>query len=352
MIETARVINSAAASFALAMILLGAGCQATGPASSASDEMDAAVANPAAEPPPPDLAPAMSTAGLLDQARQTMDAGDYESALEMFREILAKNPTIGTAYVGIGEIHLQQRDYERAEPAFARAARLEPRNFDAQFGHGVALQMLNRFVDAVRAYQRALSIDPDHPRANLSLGTTYLQMDDPRSALFYAERAVELDPQNGGARVNLGAIYEKLGRNDEAISAYLTAMELKDDTAPIMLNLINVLGREKRYQEAVNTAENLVKLEPSANAYERLGWGYFRLGEYEKSINAYRDAVEIDPSHWPSWSGVGVNALNTWLLSERQNTTAFREARDAFRRSLRINPDQQRLITLMSNYGL
>ena len=33
--------------------------------------------------------------------------------------------------------------------------------FDAQFGHGRALQMLDRFIEAVQAYHRALTIRPD-----------------------------------------------------------------------------------------------------------------------------------------------------------------------------------------------
>jgi tetratricopeptide (TPR) repeat protein len=129
-------------------------------------------------------------------------------------------------------------------------------------------------------------------------------------------------------------------------------MELVEDTPPLMMNLINVLAEEHRFQEAVNTAENLVKIAPSANAYERLGWCYFRLGDYAKSMHAYREAVKIDDQHWQSWNGVGVNAINTWLLSKKRDTEAAREARDAFRKSLRINADQPKLILLMSNNGL
>ena len=73
------------------------------------------------------------------------EEGNYEMALGMLRDILAENPTLTPAYVGIGDIYLLQRDYANAEPAYARAARLEPRNFSAQYGHGVALQMLKRF---------------------------------------------------------------------------------------------------------------------------------------------------------------------------------------------------------------
>ncbi|HRP63022.1 MAG TPA: tetratricopeptide repeat protein [Phycisphaerales bacterium] len=289
----------------------------------------------------------------LDDAHRAMQAGDYDIALAMFREILAENPTITPAYLGMGEIYLVQQDYEKAEPVYARAARLEPRNFEAQYGHGFALQMLQRFAEAVRAYHRALTIDPDNPKANLNLATTYLQLSEPRNAVLFAERAVEVDPSSGAARANLGAVYEQLDRNAEAVEQYLMAMELlEENTAPLMLNLINVLGKEKRYREAVNTAEHLVRVQPTANAYERLGWGYFRLGEFDRSINAYRKSVELDPQHWLSWSGIGVNSLNAWLLSERKDTDAMREARTAFRRSLQINPDQPRLITLMSNYGL
>ena len=76
----------------------------------------------------------------------------------------------------------------------ARAARLAPRNFDAQYGHGRALQMLERFIEAVRAYHRALTIRPDNINANQNLATTYLQLGEPSSALVFAEKAVELDP--------------------------------------------------------------------------------------------------------------------------------------------------------------
>jgi tetratricopeptide (TPR) repeat protein len=288
----------------------------------------------------------------IEHAETARDEGNYDAALTMFQEILAENPTVTTAYLGIGDIYMLKEDYSKAEPAYGRAAKLEPRNFDAQYGHGLALQMLNRFVEAIRAFQRSLTIDPNSLKANLALATTYLQMDEPKSALIYAENAVKLDPANGSARVNLGAAYEKVGRNADAIEQYFTAMELVDDTPPLMMNLINALSEERRYQEAVNTAENLVKVAPSANAWERLGWCHFRLGDYTRSMHAYREAVKLDDQHWQSWNGIGVNAINTWLLSKKRDTTAGNEAREAFRRSLRLNGDQPKLILLMSNNGL
>lgn len=288
----------------------------------------------------------------IESAQTARDDGNYQAALAMFQEILAENPTVTVAYIGIGDIYMDTEQYPKAEPAYARAAKLEPRNFDAQFGHGLSLQMLNRFVEAVRAFQRALTIDPDSLKANLAIATTYLQMDEANSAVIFAEKSVQLDPASGSSRVNLGAAYEKVGRNADAIEQYFTAMELVEDTPPLMMNLINVLSEERRYQEAVNTAENLIKVAPSANAWERLGWCYFRLADYDRSLNAYREAVKVDENHWQSWNGIGVNAINTWLLSKKRDVTSGNEARDAFRRSLRINGEQPKLVLLMSNNGL
>ena len=288
----------------------------------------------------------------LAEARAATEAGNYDIALGMLRDILAENPTLTPAYLGIGDIYLLKKDYSNAEPAYARAARLAPRNFDAQYGHGVALQMLKRFAEAVKSYYRALTIEPADIKANLAMATTRLQMGEPGSALIFAEKAVELDPANGPARVNLGAAYEQTGRYTDAIVQYEAAIELMEPAAPLLLNYISVLAKDKRYLDAKNTAEFLVRIEPSADGYERLGWAYFRLSDYGKSIEAYRKAVELEPRHWQSHNGVGCNALNTWLLSKKRDRQAAREAKQSFRRSLRINPKQPNVIKVLTDYRL
>jgi len=324
--------------------LLG-GCQLWGGSGG-----DAAGANPA-EPGVGRAMPTESQTERLEEANTLKDAGDYQAAMATFREILAENPTVTTAYIGIGDIYMAQDDYANAEPAYARAARLEPRNFDAQYGHGLALQMLERFVEAIRAYQRALVIEPLSPEANLNMALSYMEIGEARSALTFAQQAVESDPEHGPAWVNLGAVYEQLGMYPEAIETYRTAMELIDPPSPeLIMNLVNVLARAGRYQETIDAARTLNRIEPSANAWERIGWAHFRLKQYEQSAEAYRKAVELDPDHWPSWNGVGVNALNAWLLSKKRDKQARAEAAEALRRSLRINGDQQKTIALISTY--
>ena len=297
-------------------------------------------------------APADLAAERLARAQAAGDAGEQELALSLFRELLAHDPTMTTAYVGIGDIYMNRRDYARAEPAYARAARLSPHDFHAHYGRGLALQMLDRLDEAAQAYYGALMVQPANFNANANLATVYLQMDKPRSAVIFAQKAVEIDPTDGPSRANLGTAYEKISRFGDAAEQYMAAMELLDDATPVMMSLMRALGEEGRFREAAEIGERLVKMAPSAKAYERLGWCYFRLGQPDRSIGAYRSAIEIDPDHWPALNGVGINALNTWLLSAKNDRAAADEARQTLRRSLQINPEQPRVIVLLSNYGL
>ncbi len=291
----------------------------------------------------------------LIQAGAVKDSGDYQEALRLFQEILQDNPSINSAtdaFIGIGEIHMARGDYAQAEPAYERAAKISPRSFKAQYGHGVVLQVLGKIVDAIKAFHRALAIDPDNFDANRSMATAYLQIREPQNAIIFAQKAVSLRPDDGASRVNLGAAYAEADRYADAIVQYETAMELMEPTPELMLNLVNAYAKEQRYQETVNTAATLVRIAPSANAYERLGWGYFRLGMYDQSIEAYREGARLDPGHWMSLNGIGVNALNTWLKSNRHDDAARTEAHDAFVQSLRLNPAQPKVTALLTTYGL
>ena len=286
----------------------------------------------------------------MEAARDRIDRGDYQAALTMFQEVLRENPKIADAWVGVGDAKSGMKAWSEAEKAYGNAVDLDNGNFEANFGRGKALQLMNRLVDAIRSYHRALLIKPEDFDTNLNMATAYLQLDQSTSAVTYAERAVKLKPESGPARINLGVAYERCGRPADAVMQYETAAELMEPTPQLLTNLLNAYAQSKRYREAVNTATLLVRVAPNAGSHERLGWAYFRMGDYARSLESYRESVRVDPQHWPGWNGVGVNLMNTWLQSGRKDAAQLEQARSAFRRSLQINPDQPKLQKLLATY--
>ena len=296
--------------------------------------------------------PTVDESVLLSRGKSQIDSGEYDNALITFQEILQENPKLPDAWVGVGQVQALKKDWTQSESAYSNAAELDSGNFDAQFGRGNALQVLNQLVDCIRAYHRALLIRPDDFDANLNMATAYLQLDEGRSAIVFAEKAVKLKPDSGTARINLGVAYELSGKPDLAIAQYELAAELMEPTPQLLTNLLNAYAQSKRYREAVNAALLLVKLAPRSNSYERLGWAYFRVGDYEKSLAGYRDAVRIDPKHWPSWNGIGVNLLNAWVVGGKKDAFLQASAKAAFERSLLQNPEQPKVAKLIKAYKL
>lgn len=291
------------------------------------------------------------TEQIVEEALALAAGGREDEALAILTRAIERNPMLGVAHIAMADIYTSRGDYTDAERSYATAAKVEPNNFTAQFKHGLTLHLLNRVADAIRAYLRALALQPDDFEANLNIATAYLQLDGPRQAVPYALRAVALNPASGPAHANLGAVYSALDRHLEAIREYESASELMELKPELLLNLAESLGKAARYQQMVNTLDELLRLKPSAAAYERLGFAHFKLRRYERAIESFRGGIALDRAYYPALNGLGVCLLNQFLVSARRDEAALTEALAALRASLRINQNQPRIVELLSRYG-
>ena len=288
----------------------------------------------------------------FEEGQRLAESGDIEAALAQLERAIAINPSLTPAYIAAGDIYRERRDLPRAEERYRRATELDPSNFDALNRHALVLQLMGRLDEAVRGYLRALAVRPDDFEANLNTGAAYARLGEPRQAVIYAARAVELNPRSGAARINLGAVYAALDRHEDAVIEYQQAAELVDEPTPkLLVSLADSLGRTGRYAEMVATLDQLVARTPTAQAYERLGAGLFRLRRYDRSLEAFEAAVELDSEHFPALNGVAVCLLNRYLWSEGQDGESLERAVDTLRASLRVKPNQPRIVELVRRYG-
>ena len=287
----------------------------------------------------------------LEMAEGALNTGDKDAALAAFAAAIEENPRIVRAHMGMTEIYKERQQWPQAEVAARRWVELEPRSYDARYTHGYILHQLNRLVEAIREYRQALIIQPNSPEANLNVATAHLQLGQPEEALPFAQRAVDLYPQHGPSRANLGVIYAAVGNHEAAALNYESAMELMEPSPELTLNLVESLRHLQRYPEMVNAVEALIRMQPSPDAYERLGYATFKLRDYDRSESAYRSALQLDPNYYPAMNGLAVNLLNDYIRSERTDGAARQEALNLLRRSLQVSKNQPRIVELLSRYG-
>jgi len=296
-------------------------------------------------------APATREERALASAKELRAMGDISSALAELERAIAINPRFTPALLEAGDLHMEMGEVALAERSYAAAARAEPRNFESQYRHAVALAALNRSNEAVRAYLRALAVRPSEFDAMLGLSTVHLEAGDSDQALPYAERAARSRPKSGPARMHLGTVLAALDRHEEAVVEYRQAAELLPKPAPgLLLNMAESFSVLGRYAEMVGALREVVVAAPSPVAFERLGSGLFRLRRYEESLDAFRSSAEYDPSYTPALNGIAVCELNNYLWSGKEDGQARERAVDAMRRSLRIDRSQPKIVELLRRY--
>lgn len=88
-------------------------------------------------------------------------------------------------------------------------------------------------------------------------------------------------------------------RYADSESNYRKALERKNSPQG-QYNLGNSIYQQKRYQEALTRYENAAKKATNptdkAAAYHNLGNTYFQLNELDKSINAFKQALRLNPN--------------------------------------------------------
>jgi tetratricopeptide (TPR) repeat protein len=77
------------------------------------------------------------------------------------------------------------------------AARLEPRNAEAQFNVGVAQLQLNNPTQAAKCFEAAAKLEPDDTKIQYHLAVALAQQNHPTEAAAAAQKARELALANG-----------------------------------------------------------------------------------------------------------------------------------------------------------
>jgi protein O-GlcNAc transferase len=264
---------------------------------------------------------------LFDRAFTQHQAGQWQEAEVLYREILRSDPMDGDALQLLGLVRCQLGSKEEAIELLERAASINPKAADCHYHLGVVLNSTGRFEESIKAFQRAVDLKPDFVDAYQQLGLALRAKGDWEPALSNMQKAVDLQPNSVDLLLVLGITQSAVGRSHDAADTFRRVLAMEPDQVDALNNLGNALLVEGELGDSVAAFEKAISVRPDFFlAHNNLGNVLKEMGKADEAIAQFRAALALKP-----FAGFHGNLLYTMHLSPKF------DADEIFREHIRWN---------------
>lgn len=258
--------------------------------------------------------------------------GEPAQAETQFNAVLSKDSTYLPAIYQLGLLAHDRKDFDAAIQLFQKLLTLNPHDYLSQYYLGSAMVSRGTFDSARAVLSSCISLNPSYTPAIALLASLYYLKPDYREALRLYRRAIAQRPDNASYWYSVGLCYEKLDDGYSAVDAYRTAAQHDTTDALILAHLGQAWFQIKRFDSAATSYARATVLDPdNPTLLVNLALSWQRLDSINRAASAFQQAIR---AHEPEKIGRTYGQLGALLfIAER-----YRDARQAYRRSLQIDP--------------
>jgi|WetSurMetagenome_2_1015567.scaffolds.fasta_scaffold25717_2 protein O-mannosyl-transferase len=131
-----------------------------------------------------------------------------------------------SAEYNLGRVYSQKGDFDRAIEYFKEAIRSDSTNFSPYFLLGEIYKKTGKDSSSIACFKKAIHFKPDFLGAYLYLGFIMLEKDSLKTAIDLFSGVIEMKPDNWQARYFSGLSWAKKGDFQRAFIRFLEAIEL------------------------------------------------------------------------------------------------------------------------------
>ncbi|HXF48746.1 MAG TPA: tetratricopeptide repeat protein [Verrucomicrobiae bacterium] len=319
----------------------------------------------------------------------------YVAALAIFSSLVnsnlygfTKNPKPAGLF-RLGNVHLEQGNWAEARQLFHQTVQLDPKFKYAHLNLGVVALKQGDLKTAEEEFKKELEVDPQSEKAAANLSLIQRLRGFPRLAVYWAEKSAAARPYFQDAYLNWALAYRALQMPDSALfvlqrgekncpsfllgrflkASFLLEAKRYAAAEPLLQALLDSL---QNYQPSYDPqpffvasrefGENLVELK--SRIFYLLGRSRGEQNDFPRAMDYFQKALVENPANADAaadlgtaldYAGRSAEALPYFekALSQKQDNFAlfynyglalaklneFLKAREAFRRSLELNPN-------------
>ncbi|CAK0754302.1 putative Tetratricopeptide repeat protein [Azospirillaceae bacterium] len=219
-------------------------------------------------------------------------------AIVFLKRTLVFAPKFAAAYSNLAVALRRAGQNTEAIASLRQAVSLEPTNITFIVNLGNALLTADLFDEAETTYRQALALTPEDPNALSQLGFALMNIES-RAAESESclRRSLAADPNNLSAATNLCLLMCKVGRRKEVIDlARATVNRAPNDS--LAASALGLALSDESPSESLAWLRRSIALNPRQdNIWNSIGIREQEQGQIEDALNAYENALKINPNN-------------------------------------------------------
>ena len=235
--------------------------------------------------------------------------GKHDVALAMMGKALALKPDVHSYHHNYAEVWFAVGEFEQAIDSFHTAIELQSDSAQSHASLAMALMRVGRLEDAIESFRHAIELGLNHPQVHHHFGIALLQKQQYIEAEVALRQALKTDPTMHEAHYHLGEALGRQNKFDAAAGSFKAALKQKSDFARPYYGLGVIYGLSGKLEQAVDAFRKATEQNGNyADAYQGLAAVYHRTNHIEEARENYRKAIEIRPTNLQARFGLGMAA--------------------------------------------
>jgi tetratricopeptide (TPR) repeat protein len=163
----------------------------------------------------------------LERAYQSLIAGDTESAVGIYQDVLSNEPNNETALFGLATTWQRLGNLDKAAPLYGQLLMQNPHNVEV-LNNFLALVAEQSPQVALAQMERLAQRNPEFSPIFAQLALLYKRLNNFPKAIENMDKAIAVSPENLAYKYNLAILYDQANDKDNAIRVYRQLMRAHD----------------------------------------------------------------------------------------------------------------------------
>jgi tetratricopeptide (TPR) repeat protein len=236
--------------------------------------------------------------GYYRKARLLQEQGDIDASLKYYDLAIDKAPQSERVLAEFTEMGISNGKSEEVKARLQNLIESNPDHPSANGLIGLLYANEKEFARAEEAFARQIQITPDQAAPYSRLAQSRLAQGDMEGAIAAFNTGLKALPDNPQLLIGLAGLRERQGDFEAAIALYEKVLEKQPENAVSINNLAALLSDHRTdaasLEKAAELAQKLEKTHQPA-FLDTAAWVYYRKGNYDKAMEVLKRVVKEAP---------------------------------------------------------